>query len=207
MDETRLQSWEQGDDETDKRFHAFACYRDLPRFKRTINAAYRISADDAGASRAPGWFSQLAREHDWHEWVREFDRYLDRKMTEKRVDAYLQKAEEQGKDMAGVDFYFHDSTDNAYRQLLEWSDQEDVKPGALPRDYNSLLGRIIEDASLAHKIRQTRDPDDFGDPRAGMLDEELEETVRLTRELEDGEQQGPEGDAGAALPPDDHEGD
>jgi hypothetical protein len=204
MDETRLYPWEQRDDETERQFYAFTCFRDIPPFKRTIMAAYRTYTGEPDASQAPGWFCQLAKQFNWHERVREFDRYLDRKMTEKRVDAYLEKAEEQGKDMAVVDFYYLDAMNNAHNTLVEWSEKDEVRHGALPRDYNSLLGRIIEGASLAHKIRSARDPDDFGDPTAGMSDAELEETVRLIRELEDGEQREQEGDAGAALPPDDH---
>jgi len=69
--------WERQENETDRAWAAFQVYRDLLPGDRSYDAAYRKTYDKPTNIHAPKWYRDWAKEYDWIDRARAWDRHLD----------------------------------------------------------------------------------------------------------------------------------
>ncbi len=158
-----LYPWEQRDDEPDSAYHAFECWYALPPHERTDLKAYRLHVGREDAQVVPGHVKEWKVQYDWVARARAYWRMVARKKVEARTDAYVEKAAEEGRDIAEVETRWLDAYLSGWQKFMDIVEDDEVRKTYTARDLNSLFGRLYEGMALYIKIREARgDPEGVG---------------------------------------------
>jgi hypothetical protein len=127
-----MRAFEREPNESSKAYAGFCAYRDLPPNERSIDAAYRLYSGGKnegrnGLKRAPGYFREWSKHHDWVMRARVFDdwREMIRREAVEKHDRQAELDREQRRDrLRDRQLALAEQAADQLAQMLKWPIQE-----------------------------------------------------------------------------------
>jgi hypothetical protein len=167
--------WQQRDDEPEKIYRAFLCWRDLPG-DRTILGAYRDYVGNKHAGQVPASFRDWYNLFDWHKRSLEWDRFVQRRKDEAHLSAREKVASQRGKSLADLETRHIEMTYDTIEALHEKLQDEEFHKAIGPQQLAPIMRATNEMFKTLAIFRNLRDEAGARTTTAPPLSEE---TMRI----------------------------